>query len=471
LGAQAWAVLEAGRSPYFFLVIIYVFMPYFSSVFVGSALKGQATISFWAQIAGVIVMFTAPLLGASVDQIGRRKPLLAPMVFILCSCIFSFWWAVPDQSGLSTTEVMVIFVLITIVYANSEVLYNSLLVRAAGFRSANKASGLGIAYGSALSFLSLLTVLWAFGLPGHVNWGFIPAQPLFGLNVKLHEPDRIAAPIAATLMFACALPFFFLTPDAEPTHIGLAAAVRSAPAALWGTIKSLHGNRDAMLFLLGRMLFFDGMTAIAFYIGVYASGVMGWGALELLCMGLINTAIATLGGMFARWLDGLIGPRIALMIEVGVSALCIVALVGMRHDTILFYWVYPHGAPAVWSSSIFSTLPELVFIAICVVISVVVPAHWASSRTLLTRLTPPERSGAFFGLYALSGTATTWLGSALVSFGTNIFKSQQGGFAGVALLLTLGFSILCFVRGGNRLHENTDISERASSWPTSRKST
>jgi len=146
----------------------------------------------------------------------------------------------------------------------------------------------------------------------------------------------------------------------------------------------------------------------------------------------------------------MVGPRKALLIEVSITGLCIVALMGMARDRILFYWVYTGDVPRIWSSPVFGTLPEIVFILIGMVIGMVVPAHWASSRTLLTRLTPPERSGAYFGIYALSGTATIWLGSALVNWGTAIFGTQQGGFFGIALLLFGGSAILYCVRGGGR---------------------
>ncbi len=79
-----------------------------------------------------------------------------------------------------------------------------------------------------------------------------------------------------------------------------------------------------------------------------------------------------------------------------------------------------------------------------------ITAHYASSRTLLTRLTPPAQSGAFFGVYALSGTATVWIGSSLVKLGTQVFKTQQGGFATLTVLLAIGFIGLLFVKGGGR---------------------
>ena len=69
---------------------------------------------------------------------------------------------------------------------------------------------------------------------------------------------------------------------------------------------------------------------------------------------------------------------------------------------------------------------------------------------MLTRLTPPEQTGAFFGAYAVSGTATVWLAPMMVNIGTRVFHTQQGGFAMIAILLTVGFAGLLFVRKGNR---------------------
>jgi UMF1 family MFS transporter len=91
-----------------------------------------------------------------------------------------------------------------------------------------------------------------------------------------------------------------------------------------------------------------------------------------------------------------------------------------------------------------------VFLGIGFFNAVFITAHFASSRTLLTRLTPPAQTGAFFGVFALSGTATSWLGPFLVNQGTRIFKSQQGGFATITLLLAVGLTGLMFVRGGGR---------------------
>ena len=76
---------------------------------------------------------------------------------------------------------------------------------------------------------------------------------------------------------------------------------------------------------------------------------------------------------------------------------------------------------------------------------------FASSRTLLVRLAPPERLGGYLGLFALSGQATAWLGPLLVGLATAAFASQRAGFAIILILLVAGLIGLLRIRGGGPL--------------------
>jgi UMF1 family MFS transporter len=122
----------------------------------------------------------------------------------------------------------------------------------------------------------------------------------------------------------------------------------------------------------------------------------------------------------------------------------------MGRNKILFMPYETAAHAPLWSGPIYRTLPELCFVAIGCFIAIFLTAQIASSRTFLTRLAPPGQSAAFFGLYALSGTVTTWLGSALVGAFTGLFKSQQAGFAPVAILLLLGLIGMSFVKHDGR---------------------
>jgi UMF1 family MFS transporter len=274
---------------------------------------------------------------------------------------------------------------------------------------------------------------------------------LFGLQRALHQPERVVALMAAGIFALGALPLFLFTPDAQATGVPIVRALREGAGDLWRMVTTVGRYRNAAIFLTARMFYVDGMTAILIYAGVYATGVMGWRALEMLFFGIILSVLAVLGGFVGRWLDAGLGPKRAVQLEIGMSLVGIIAFLGMGPRRILYFWTFDPAAHApLWHGPFFRTLPEWVFLLIGFSNAVFITAHYASSRTLLTRLTPPAQTGAFFGVYALSGTATVWLGSFLVNLGTKVFKTQQGGFATIILLLAVGFIGLLFVRGGDR---------------------
>jgi len=456
-GAISWAVFEGARNPYVILITIYIFMPYFAAVVVGDPVRGQEAVAAYGQYSGWIVMVTAPLLGASIDRIGRRKIWLALVVALMVPLFASLWFTTADRKGLSIGAVIAIATAIGVLFSYSEVLHNSLLVRAAGLRAAHKASALALALGNAFALGALAFTAWAFALPGKVAWSWVPKTPLFGLNPSLYETDRIVAPIAAAIFALGALPLFLFTPDAPSSGVTPLAAIRRGARDLVGMVLTMRRYRDAAIFLSSRMFYVDGMTAVLLFAGVYARGVMGWDALTMLIYGIILTVLAVFGGFVGGWLDSLLGAKRSVQIEIGMSLVGIFAILGMAPDRILFFWPYHPALHApLWNGPFFRTWPELIFLLIGFSNATFITAHYASSRTLLTRLTPPEQTGAFFGVYALSGTATVWLGSFLVNLGTHVFKSQQGGFGMISLLLAIGFCGLLFVRGDGRVNTGPD---------------
>jgi UMF1 family MFS transporter len=444
--AWCWAGFEGFRNPAVVLITIYVFMPYYVSTVAASPVEGQALVASAGQIAGWIVALTAPILGVVVDRLGPRKPGLAATVFAMVPIYWAMWWVTPE-GPIGTGLFLAMAAMKSALFAWTEVFHNALLIPAAG-RQAAKASGLGLALGNAVSVAVLLFVLWAFALPGTVDWGFVPPAPLFGLDQAAHEPARITGPIVA---FSLAIGLALIlrgVPDAKPSGERLGAALSKGLADLKAMLGELRREPEAAKFLLARMLYADGKTAILLFGGVLASGTMGWGTLEMLAYGIFLSIIAVLGGFVGAWLDEWIGPRQAVLIEIGVTALFLIAFLGTSPTSIAFIPVAP-GAP-LWDGPMFQTLPEVAFIAMASVTAITITAAYASSRTLLTFLVRPERTGSFFGLYALSGTATMWLGPLLVAVGTTLMQSQQGGFATVLLLLAAGFAILLFVRAPRR---------------------
>ena len=82
-------------------------------------------------------------------------------------------------------------------FSYTEVIHNSLLVRAAGMGGAHKASSLALALGNAFALALFVFLAWGFMLPGKTDWGWVPKAPLFGLSQALHEPERLVGPMTA----------------------------------------------------------------------------------------------------------------------------------------------------------------------------------------------------------------------------------------------------------------------------------
>lgn len=427
------------------LCIIYVLSPYISNVVIGDPVRGQALISGWQGQAGGVVALTAPFLGAASDRMGRRLPLLGAITIVMAAGMVIQFWALPAGAGLPLWGIGLAVVVTGVCYAWSEALHNALITHIARPHFLGPVSGLGFALGNASSLLLLVFVLFAFALPGAVDWPFLPDAPLFGLSAAAHEPSRIVAPLCAAWLLVFSAPMFLYTPDLGSTGERLPDALARGVGNVLRTLRRLRDHRNVGRFLVARMLYADGKTAILVVAGIYASGVMGWDLIEMLAYGVILSVFAVVGGFAGGWLDHLIGAKRAVMVEIAVTFVCLVAMVSMSPRAIFFILPVEAGA-RVWDGPLFHTAPELAYLAAGMVIAVSITAAYASSRTLMARLAPAGMEGEIFGLYALAGSATVWIGPTLVAYFTTAYHSQQAGFASIALLLLGGIAVLAFVK-------------------------
>ena len=445
--ALAWAGYQGGRDPYITLISIYVFMPYVATVMVGNAVKGQALIATYGLVGGLIAALTAPLLGAAADRIGRRMPMLLGSSILFAPLVYSLWWARPDGSGLSVHAVLILVLLISLLFTYAEVLHNSLMPYAAENAVDGAAmSGAALAIGNMVSVAALVFVLWAFALPGKVHWPWVPAAPLFGLDPRLAEPSRIAAPIAALLFVIGVTPMFWLTHDAPKRHAHIVASFMGGCRDLLALLRSAAQHRDAAIFLGARTLYSDAQIALITFSGIYAAGVMHWSVLPMLAFGVLMSGFAACGGLLASLLDRNVGPKKSVQIEIIGTIIGIVALLAVSPAGVKYVYATPAHAAPLWNGPLFTTVPELVFLGLGGIVAVFNTAIFASSRTFLTRLIPDGQSGAFFGLYALAGTATVWVGPLAIKLSVSYFHSQQAGNVAIAILLLIGLGLLGLVR-------------------------
>ena len=181
----SWSLYEGARDPYVILIVIYATsIPTSRPPVVGDPVKGsRALVATIAMITGLCVAVTGPLLGASIDKIGRRKPLLLLMTALMLPLLLALWWIKPGPGGLGLgVSSLSPRRMLSLVFAYSELLHNSMLTQGGDAQQAPYASGLALSLGNFFSVFMLVFVVWAFALPGKVDWSFIPKHPLFGLN-------------------------------------------------------------------------------------------------------------------------------------------------------------------------------------------------------------------------------------------------------------------------------------------------
>ena len=461
----AWTVFEWARNPYYILIVIYIFAPYFARDIIGADVlasgeldnldpetarstanaRGQAAIASVTKWAGLIAALTAPFLGAALDRGGRLKPLLAIFLAAIAACSALLWFAQPGGAGLPTWVIMSLLVIAYVSFTYSEVTHNAMLSVAGEPKRLSMISGLGLGLGNLAAVLIFIAIAVLFILPGAVQWPF--ARPQFNFDLAAFEHARIAGPICAVWLVTFSIPFFLNAKDPGVPGASWRTAVVTGYHSVLKTLREARKYPDLMKFLIARMFYQDGMAALLALAAVYVALFLDWGFLEMLCFAIYGSAFAFLGGIFGGWLDGKVGVKNALIIEIIGVVLAFSAQLSLTKDTLFFGLVDNYQ---VWDGLVFQTLSDLTYFGLISVVAVTVTASISSSRSMLVTLSPPGRSGEFFGLYAIAGTITVWMGPLLVELFTTLFNDQRIGMASISLLFAIGMGVLLAVRMPDR---------------------
>jgi UMF1 family MFS transporter len=365
------------------------------------------------------------------------------------SCLL-LWFAMPGaRSGLPVDVILLLVIILATCFQFTEVFHNAMLASIATPARVGGLSGLGIATGNLGTLTAMLVMLFGVALPasGMTLGGLLPEKPLFGLDPATHEHSRIAGPVAGVWFVIFIVPLLLWTPDRPATGVSARRAVSEGLAQLGLTIKRARRVSNVALFLLARMLYTDAKVAILAYAGIYAAGVFGWELAELLLFAVLLAPFSISGGFIGGWLDDTLGSKRAIQISVGLTCLGMLGAVSTTPDRILFLFPYDAAAERpLWSFPYFQTLPELVYLMTFALLAITITAAFCTSRTMMARIAPVSMMNQFFGLYALSGTATSFLGHALVAAFTRAFDSQRAGFASLIILLVAGLAVMGRVR-------------------------
>lgn len=441
----SWMLFDWAAQPFYTLVQTFLFAPYFVNAVAHDAQHGQAMWGYAAATAGLLIAVISPFLGAAADGRGKRKPWMLVLSVAFLAGLTALWYAVPGASNSHVMLVLAGFVVATLAVELMSVFSNAIMTGLVPKDELGRLSGTGWAVGYFGGLASLALVAgFLVPLPGE-STTLLGFEPLLKLDGAAREGDRLTGPFAAMWFALFVIPFFLFVPDRRRTSAPLHTE-RTAMQELWDTIKQLPSMPSLMTFLIARMIYTDGLTAIFTFGGIYGASVFAWGALELGIFGIVLTLIGAFGALIGGWLDDKLGPKTVIIGSLLILLVSSLGILSVDKTHILFV---QDVMPKIEGSKPFSSTGELVFLGFAMIVGLVAAPVQAASRSLLARLAPAEKITQFFGLFAFSGKVTAFLAPFLVAVVTGM-TDQRTGIASVLSFLIIGAVLMLFVRTGER---------------------
>lgn len=441
-GQYAWALFDWAAQPYFSIIAGFLFAPYFVNVVVGDPVAGQSLLGLALAVAGFLTAFSAPVMGAITDAAGQRKPWLLACSLFYVIAVSLHWCAVPGLSAGTFMLVMISMIVASVSLELAVVVNNAMLCDVAPKSRLGRLSGTGFALGYVGGLVAIILLLVLFALPGAGAQALdgLSVMPFFGLDTQSHEHHRIAGPFAALWYALFVLPLFLLTPDRASTGASLLQAARKGFHALGATIRILPkpDYRPLGLFLIGRMLYNDGLIAIFIFGAVYASGAFDWAPEETALYGMILIGVAVVGAVIGGRLDDRIGSKATVLLSLCIILAGVSLAASITQTSILFF------VPVAPSESgrFLSSTAEQVYLGAAIITSLASGPAQAASRSLMARLAPKDQMTEFFGLFAFSGKLTAFIGPLGIGVVTALLGTQRAAFIVVITLILAGLLIL-----------------------------
>ncbi len=349
--------------------------------------------------AGVAVVFLAPFVGSRTDHRGRRLPALAATTAV----------AIATTALLARFPPLATLMLLGVGLIGLHVgsaLYDSLLGDISTPLTRGRISGLGVGVGYLGSFIGLGIGVLSFEV------------------LQLGYPGTFGLLAAGFLVFS--LPVFLFVKENRPPTPGPLPAPRRVLTGVVDSWRRARAVPGVVRFLVGRFLYTDAInTLIGGFLAIFVLRELKLNEADT--TRLLGLAITTaIGG-------GLVGGR--LVHRFG-------SLATLRR--VLVVWVVALGVGVLAAVSGITSLIWLVG----AVGGAALGMTWTADRVVMLELSPPERLGEFYGLYATVGRFATIVGPLSWALVVDVL----GWGRRLALLVLAGFVLAgwAILRGINR---------------------
>jgi len=404
-GMWSWFLFDWANSPFPTVVITFVFGTYFTKAVAPDTVTGTALWGYTVSASALLVAILAPIFGAYTDFAGRRKPwLLATTALAILACAL-LWFGKPEAE--SILWILVFVGIANFAFELSSVFYNAMLPDLAPPGRIGRWSGWAWSLGYAGGLLCLVLALV----------GFVQTDdPWFGVSKENAENVRAVAILVAVWYAVFAWPLFAFTPDRPRSGLAFATATRRGLAQLYRTLRHIRREGQIFRFLIARMIYTDGLTTLFAFGGIYAEGTFDMGLEQVILFGIALNVTSGLGAAAFAWIDDLIGGRRTVIIS--LFSLIVLSTAILLITSVTWFWI------------------------LGLMIGIFIGPVQAASRSLMGRLAPPEKRTEMFGMFALSGKATAFVGPALLGWVASIADSQRAGMATILIFFVAGLIIL-----------------------------
>lgn len=406
----AWAMYDFANSGYTTVVLTAIFNAYFVGVVaggVGGFSQGTATL-LWTiamSIANVLVLVSAPVIGAIADHRAAKKPFLLTATI---GCVI--FTALLARAGPGDVLLAMVFVVLSnLMFATGENLIAAFLPEIAHQHGMGRIS----AYGWSLGYLGGLSVLaiclayvaWAQG-KGWEAPQFVPVTMLI---------------VAAAFALAAVPTFVWLRERATPLPLPSGERdIRAGFRRLARTLAQTRRFRDLFRFLVTLAVYQCGINTVVVLAAVYAQQVMGFGPRETISLILVVNVTAACGAFLFGHVQDRLGsvPTLAMTLLIWIAAITLAFVTESRAG----FWVVAN------------------------LVGVALGSSQSSGRALIGQFSPPARTAEFFGLWGLAGKLAAVIGPltyGLISYLTAgdhrlaILSTIFFFVAGLALLVTV----------------------------------
>ena len=391
---RAWILYDVGNSA--FVLLVATLIPiFFNALAEEGGLSSVDYLAYWGYAASAVTIITAvlsPILGTLADTRGFKKP-----IFILCLVVGV---AGCCAMGLAKTWLpfLLIFVFAKVGFSGSLVFYDSMLSDVTTPDRMDVVSSRGYAWGyigSCVPFVVCLALV--------LGSGAIGLSQMTALNIALF--------ITAAWWLAMTLPLLKTYRQLHYVEVEK-HAIRQSFARIGHTLRHLHEDKQVFWFLLAFFCYIDGVYTIIDMATAYGT------ALGLDTTGLLLALLLTQIVAFPSAL--IFGRLSAKYPSTTLIPVCIAAYAGIA----LFAFFLTRQ----WQ-----------FWVLAFVVGMFQGGVQALSRSHFAKIIPPEKSGEYFGLFDICGKGASFLGTMIVSVGSQLTGSANVGVGSLIVLFIVGF--------------------------------